>query len=467
MAYYLAVDIGASSGRHILGSLEDGRMHLEEIYRFDNTAQMHGDTLCWDVDALWGHIVAGMKACKATGKIPATMGIDTWAVDYVLLDKAGNRLGDAVCYRDHRTEGMDALVEQRMPFDRLYDITGIQKISINTIYQLMALSAQQPELLARSDRLLMMPEYFHWLLTGQQMNEYTNATSTALVNARTKEWDDEILSAMGFPKRLFGPLHMPGEVVGSLRPEVAAEVGFDCTVVLPATHDTGSAFLAVPAKDDDAVYISSGTWSLLGVENSEPILTPQARAANFTNEGGYAYRFRFLKNIMGLWMLQSIRRELGKVHSYPEMAQMAQEAGAFAAEVDVNEQRFMAPESMMDAVRQACRETAQLVPETTGQLLQCVYLSLASCYRRAIQELSSITGKAYTSLNIVGGGSQDAYLNQLTANATGMPVYAGPTEGTVIGNLMVQMLRDGVLEDLAQARGVVRRSFDIKTYHPQ
>jgi rhamnulokinase len=479
--YYLAIDIGASSGRHILGHVEDGRIVLEELYRFDNRQQRKNGHDCWDVDHLWQGILAGLKACKAAGKVPTTMGIDTWAVDFVLLDGQGQRIGDAVAYRDGRTNGMDAVVSGKISPEALYAKTGIQKQLFNTIYQLTALQQEHPEQLAQAESLLMIPDYFHYLLTGVQKQEYTNATSTNLVNAEEKEWDLELIQQLGLPTKLFGKLSTPGTVVGHFSPEVQAEVGFDCTVVLPATHDTGSAFLAVPARDGQAAYLSSGTWSLLGVENEAPITTEASRQANFTNEGGAWYRYRYLKNIMGLWMIQSIRRELNGVNyvagkeqrsaaakqwSFPDLIAAAREASDFPSVVDVDDAAFLAPTSMISAVKAACRSSGQPVPETVGQVMQCVYTSLTRRYAEAIAELQTLTGKTYTSINIVGGGCQDGYLNQLTANATGLPVFAGPVEGTALGNLMVQMIAGGDFADLTQARAAIRRSFDIRPVDP-
>lgn len=481
MRYYLAIDIGASSGRHILAHAEGSRMVLEEVYRFENRQVHQNGHDCWDIEHLWTSILEGMKACEQRGKIPVTMGIDTWAVDYVLLDQAGHRVGDAVAYRDARTQGMREALEDTVPFDWLYSRTGIQYQPFNTIYQLAAQLKEHPEQIRRAARFLMLPEYFNYLLTGVMRNEYTNATSTALVNARSKSWDEEILERLELPPELFGPLAMPGTRLGGLRRAIQAEVGFDCQVVLPATHDTGSAFLAVPAKDDDAVFLSSGTWSLLGVENARAITTPESQAENFTNEGGAWYRFRYLKNIMGLWMIQSIRRELngtayvegriskyadGRRWSFPDLISAAMGAVGFSSVVDVNDDCFLAPESMIDAVRDYCRETGQPVPTNVGEIMQCVYLSLAKCYADAIRGLSRLTGKTYTSVNIVGGGCQDQYLNQMTASATGLPVYAGPVEGTAIGNLLVQMMADGVYSSLWEARNAIRDSFEIQEILP-
>ena len=475
--YYLAIDIGASSGRHILGHVEDGRIVLEEMYRFDNKQVHTNGHDCWDMDNLWNGILGGLKACRDAGKIPQTIGIDTWAVDFVLIDKTGNTVGDAVAYRDGRTKDADKFVDRVLPAVELYARTGIQKQLFNTIYQLMALKEEHPEQLERAQTMLMIPDYFDYKLTGVMKQEYTNATSTNLVYAAEKTWDYELIEMLGLPRRLFGELSMPGTVVGNLTEEIQKDVGFDATVILPATHDTGSAFLAVPARDDKAVYLSSGTWSLLGVENPDPICTEDSWKENFTNEGGAWYRFRYLKNIMGLWMIQSIRRELngvayvagrtskyadGKQWSFSDLIEAARGAADFRSIVDANDDRFLAPESMIDAIKEYCRISGQQVPETVGEIMQCVYLSLSRCYKEAILNLCKLTGRLYTSINIVGDGCQDMYLNEMTAKAIGLPVYAGPVEGTAIGNLIVQFIAAGEFKDLQAARDAIRVSFDIK-----
>lgn len=477
MNYYLAIDIGASSGRHILGHLEDGQMVLEEVYRFDNRQIHKNGHDCWDMDNLWNGIIGGLKACNELGRIPKTVGIDTWAVDYVLLDGEDRVIGDAVAYRDSRTEGMREVVNSIISSDVLYARTGIQYQPFNTIYQLMAQKKEHPEQLAEAEWMLMIPEYFNFRLTGVKQNEYTNASSTNLLAAEAKNWDKEIISALGFPVKIFHELAMPGTVIGNLLPEVQKEIGFNTTVILPATHDTGSAFLAIPARDDNAVYLSSGTWSLLGVENERPITTSESQEQNFTNEGGAWYRYRYLKNIMGLWMIQSIRRELNgvayvqgkgkvaetaKTWSFPDLIKEAKESETYKGIVDVNRDCFLAPDSMIQAIKDECLRTNQPVPETIGEIMQCVYKSLSLCYWDAIRNLEKLTGKKYTSINIVGGGCQDMYLNECTAKATGLPVYAGPVEGTAIGNLIVQMITDGELSDLQSAREVIRQSFEIK-----
>lgn len=467
MTYYLAIDIGASSGRHLLGSVVEGKLVLEEIYRFPNGAAQKNGQLAWDVDALFTHIVAGMRCCGELGKIPASVGIDTWGVDFVLLDRTGNRLGNAVSHRDKRTQGADALVEALLPFDDLYSKTGSQKQIFNTIYQLMAIKRDAPEQLAQASTFLMVPDYFHYLLTGNIRSEYTNATSTALVDAPNKTWARDLITQLGLPQEIFLDLTTPGETVGTLTPEIIAQVGYDCNVILPATHDTASAFLATPVRGNaDAITLSSGTWSLMGIESPEPIITDYAQARNFTNEGGFDYRFRFLKNIMGLWMLQSVRRETDQQYSFPELAELAQASGPPVAIVDVNDNAFLSPDSMIEAVRQTARHTGQTEPKDLGQVVQCIYHSLAKSYADTAKELAVATGRTFTSLHIMGGGSQDVYLNTLTAAATGLTVYTGPIEATVIGNLMVQLMTAGVLPDLETGRQIVRDSFAISELSP-
>ena len=469
MKYHLAVDIGASSGRHILGHVEQGRIVLEEVYRFENGPKKRGGRLCWDFDALAREVVNGLKACAKLGKVPATLGVDTWGVDFALVDREGRVLGDTVAYRDSRTQGMDALVEELIPAQELYRRTGIQKQSFNTIYQLMAVKRQSPELLEQAHRLLLVPDYLHYTLTGVMSNEYTEASTSGLVSAAAKDWDRELLRLLGFPQKLFGTLSLPGTALGGLRPALREELGFDCQVILPASHDTGSAFLAVPAGEGASVTLSSGTWSLLGVELETPVTTPESRAANFTNEGGYQYRYRYLKNIMGLWMIQNLRREMaenGQLPGFGELSRLAREAADFPGRVDVDDPSFMAPESMSAAVRAYCERVGQPVPQSPGELLSCVYHSLAQCYAQSVRQLERLTGRSFQAVHIVGGGSQDAYLNQLTASATGLPVYAGPTEGTALGNLLVQMIAQGEFASLQEARDAIRASFAVKEVLP-
>ena len=461
--YYLAIDIGASSGRHMLAGMKDGKMQLEEVYRFPNGMDNKNGTLCWDVERLFTEIKNGLKKCKEIGKIPVSMGIDTWGVDYVLLDKDDNILGDTVGYRDSRTEGMDEKVYEVIPQDDLYARTGIQKQIFNTIYQLMAVKELHPEYLEQAETILMIPDYFNFLLTGVKKNEYTEATTGQLISPKTNDWDYELIDMLGYNSGMFLPVSMPGTVVGGFTEEVQKEVGFNCTVVLPATHDTGSAVLAVPTNDDDAVYISSGTWSLMGIERKEADCSMESMKANFTNEGGYDHRFRYLKNIMGLWMIQSVKKEFTENLSFAQICEMASKE-TISSIVDCNDDCFLAPKSMIEAVQKFCRDTNQQVPETVGEISSVIYNSLAKCYGDTVGEIEAITGKKYSTIYVVGGGSNAGYLNELTAKYTGRKVSAGPSEATAIGNVIVQMLHDGVFASLPEARTCVKESFDVKIY---
>ena len=463
--YYLAIDIGASSGRHILAHLEENRMVLEEVHRFPNGMVEKDGEHVWDVDELFRQIKLGLKKCAQLGKIPVSVGVDTWGVDFVLLDGDGARIGNAVAYRDGRTRGMDEEVYKIIPEDELYARTGIQKAIFNTIYQLMALKVKKPEHLEKAHTMLLMPDYFHYMLSGVAATEYTEATTGQLVSPETKDWDMELIERLGYPKRIFQRMVTPGTVLGELTAEVQAEVGFNCKVVEPATHDTGSAVIAVPTDSDDALYISSGTWSLMGTELMEANCSPESKANNLTNEGGYGYRFRYLKNIMGLWMIQSVKKEIGGNLGFGEICEMASKC-SIPSIVDCNDDRFLAPANMTEEVRSACRESGQQVPEGLAEVASVIYNSLAQCYAQTIKQLESMTGKKYDRIHIVGGGSNAEYLNRLTAKATGIPVYAGPTEATAIGNVAAQMMTAGELAGLKAARACVFDSFPITQYQP-
>ncbi len=461
--YYLAVDIGASSGRHMLASMRDGKMQLEEVYRFPNGMDQKNGTLCWDVKRLFTEIKNGLKKCKEIGKIPVSMAIDTWGVDYVLLDKDDRILGDTVGYRDSRTNGIDEKVYEKISLEDLYARTGIQKQIFNTIYQLMAVKETHPEYLEQAEAILMIPDYFHFLLTGVKKMEYTNATTGQLIDPKTNDWDYDLIDMLGYNRKMFQPVSMPGTVVGNFTKEIQEEVGFDCTVILPATHDTGSAVLAVPTNDDNAIYISSGTWSLMGIERKEADCSEESMKANFTNEGGYDHRFRYLKNIMGLWMIQSVKKEFEEDLSFGEICERASKE-TITSIVDCNDDSFLAPESMIRAVQDFCRNSDQQVPETAGEIAAVIYNSLGKCYGDTVKEIEAITGNTYDTIYVVGGGANAGYLNELTAKYTQKKVSAGPTEATAIGNVTVQMLHDGVFASLPEARVCIGQSFDIKNY---
>ena len=456
--YYLAVDIGASSGRHILGWMENGKIQLEEVYRFANGMTEKNGHLCWDHKSLADSVIAGMKRCSEIGKIPSYMGIDTWGVDYVLLDKNGEVLGDAMGYRDSRNELAVDDVEAIVSWDELYARTGIQKMAYNTVYQLMADKKERPELLEAADKLLMIPDYLGYVLTGVAHQEYTNATTGALVSLETGEWDMELIEKLGYPKKLFGKLSMPCDVLGNLKEDIKKEVGYDLTVIHPASHDTGSAVLAMPTNSENAIYLSSGTWSLMGIERTVPYATAESREKNFTHEGGVNKRFRYLTNIMGLWIIQSIKKELGGKYSFNDLCEMATAIGDTPYRINVNDNRFLAPKSMIGAINEACG--AQDMP--LDHLVCCVYHSLADYYAKAIADLKKLSDKPLDALHIIGGGSKDTYLSELTAQRLDIPVYSGPTEATAIGNILAQMLATEVFASVSEARQSVFDSFDIK-----
>ena len=462
---YLAIDIGASSGRNIAGWLDDGIIHLKEIHRFPNAMKQLDDLLCWDVDSIFDEIIKGMKKCNQLGIIPTSVGIDTWGVDYILVDKDGNRVGPAVAYRDNRTEGMDFEVNKCISEPELYSRNGLQKMMFNSIYQLMAVKTKTPHLLSEAAHLLFMPDYLHYKLCGILKTEYTIASTSGLLGAASKNWDDEIITRCGFPRQLFCELVPAGSILGRLTEDVRQSVGFDCTVALPPTHDTASAFLAVPAKSDNSIYISSGTWSLMGVELFSPITTEESRISNLTNEGGYQYRYRYLKNIMGLWILQSIHREKGDGISFADLVDLTR-ASNYDGVIDVDEDRFFAPDSMVTTVKEACLEGGYTSPQSIGDMARCVCRSLAISYAKTANMLHKLTGKQYDSINIIGGGSENTYLNEVTAQTCNLPVYAGPAEGTALGNIVSQMITDGELPDLESARKAIRRSFDIHEVLP-
>ena len=462
MSVHLAIDIGASSGRHILGSVRDGKLELEEIHRFKNGFKKKGDHLCWDIDALFEEILVGAEKCKAAGKTPASIGIDTWGVDFVLLDKNGRMIGDAVAYRDSRTDGMDEALNEYIGDLELYSRTGISKLMFNTIYQFMALQRQQPDLLGAAGGFLMLPCYLSYLLTGSRMHEYTNATTTAMVNAGTKDWDYELIERIKLPESLFGEISPPGTRLGRLLPEIRQRVGFDCDVILPCTHDTASAVASAPI-DNESVYISSGTWSLMGVELEKPICSEASMRSSLSNEGGYEYRFRYLKNIMGMWIIQSIRddyiEDYGENYSFDDLCNLAKACAGFPSVINVNEHRFLAPPKMVDEIIAACKDTGQQTPGSIGELIYCAYNSLAVSYAQTINKIEFITNRKYDKIRIVGGGCQNAYLNKLTAAACGRKVTAGPVEATAIGNILVQMISAGALRNIAEARALSAKSF--------
>lgn len=453
MTYHLAIDIGASSGRHILGYIDNGRLKLEEIHRFENYITNQNGTLVWDIEHLVSEVKKGIAKCKEIGKIPCTVAIDTWGVDYVLLDESKQEILPAVSYRDSRTNRVINKVESIISAEELYLKTGIQKQNFNTIYQLYAdkLSGR----LEDAKHFLMIPAYLSYKLTGIIKNEYTNATTTGMVNADTKQWDYEIIDKLSLPKHLFGTLDTPCTVIGNFTKEMQDYAGFDSTVIFAPSHDTASAVCACPI-DDNSVYISSGTWSLIGVESLNPIVNEKSMAANFANEGGIDYRFRFLKNYMGMWLFQNVKKNLNNEFSYDDMMRLAMQSKRFEM-IDTNAPDFLAPENMINAIRSYLKNES--IPIEV--VINSVYHSLAQSYKNAIDEIEKLSGKTIDNVFIVGGGSKDTYLNKLTAQYTGKKVVTGLSEATATGNLLSQIMYDKKIS-LAQARDIVKNSFDIK-----
>lgn len=465
MEYYLAIDIGASSGRHILGYIEDEQIRIEEIYRFENGISKIGDEYCWDIKGLFSEIKNGIKKCAEIGKIPKSIGIDTWGVDFVLLDDEDKILGNTVAYRDDRTEGIMEEAFKDIPQDMLYLYTGIQFQRFNTLYQLLAIKKNKPEILEKAKTFLMIPDYLHYLLAGKKVNEYTNASTTQMLNSFDKTWDENILEKFGINKDIFQEIKLPKTSLGNLRAELVEEFGFDMEVILPASHDTGSAYIASICNDSESIYLSSGTWSLIGVESRFPICVPQAMEYNFTNEGGIDYRFRFLKNIMGLWVIQEVRRNLNNEYSFDELQYLARKYKNFESVVDVDNDRFLKPTNMIEEIQNYCRETNQRVPKEVGEIAICVFNSLANSYKKAISSLEEIFEKEFKNINIFGGGCKNSFLNEIVSDITGKTVLAGPVESTALGNLVAQLLSLGIFENLDDARAVIKNSFDINIYN--
>ena len=455
MQYFLAIDIGAGSGRHILGSIQDGKLVLEEIHRFENGMKRVDGSLIWDIDELFAEIKTGLKQAKTLGKVPQYVAIDTWGVDYVLLDKEDNEIRPVFAYRDERTEASVPQVEAVIPPADLYKITGIQKQNFNTIYQLWCDKASGR--MDQAESLLMIPEYFAWKLTGVKKNEYTNASTGGMLDAVAKTWSPEIIEKLGYKKSLFGELTLPSTKVGNFTESIAAELGYDAEVILCPTHDTASAVAACPL-DDKTLFLSSGTWSLIGFENAEPVINDKGFAANYTNEGGIEYRFRVLKNFMGMWLFQSIRKNLDKKYTYDEMMEMAK-ASSYDKTVDVNSPNLVAPENMIEAIRAEVGE-----PELpVGDVLECVYQSLSDAYARAVKEAEDLSGRTFEKLLIVGGSGSDTYLNEITAKKTGLTILTGIKEATTTGNLASQIIYDSNNEynDIMTFRELVKASFPL------
>ncbi len=468
----LAFDLGAESGRAVLGHLDGERLRLEEVHRFGNGPVPLLGSLHWDVLRLWAEVMAGLRAAAAqAGRALASVGVDTWGVDFALLAGDGSLLGNPYHYRDRRTDGIMEEAFQVVPRAEIYAQTGIQFLQFNTLYQLLAMVKAGSAALAAAQTLLTIPDLFHYWLSGCQANEFTIATTTQCYDPRRGDWAIDLLQRLGIPTHILGRIVPPCTVLGPLQAEVAREA--DCPVVpvvAPGSHDTASAVAAVPATRPDYAYLSSGTWSLMGVEVQQPLISAESLACNVTNEGGVGGTFRLLKNIMGLWLVRECRRawaRSGEALSYDDLTQLAAEAPAFGALIVPGDARFLPPGDMPARIQAFCRETGQAVPESRGQVIRCALESLALEYRRVLAQLEGLAGHPLPVLHVVGGGSRNRLLNQFTANATGRAVIAGPVEATATGNILGQALALGHIGSLAEGRALVRRSFDLVTFEPE
>jgi rhamnulokinase len=467
----VAVDLGAESGRAVVGTFDGGRLTLEDAHRFPNVPVRMAGTLHWDFPRLFGDVVTGLRRAGASGGV-ASVGVDTWGVDFGLLDSRGRLLANPVHYRDDRTAGMPDLAFPIASREEIYRTTGVQFMSINTLYQLYSMVRARDPLLGWADRMLHTPDLVHYFLSGAAVGEYTIASSSQCLDAHTRDWARPLLERFGIPTAILPEIVPPGTVLGPLRPEIAEGAGLhDTRVVLPGSHDTASAVVGAPLEADGSTcFLSSGTWSLIGLEMSGPVVNEASLAANLTNEGGVGDTIRLLSNVMGLWLVQESRSALwptGDAPSYEELATIAEAAPAFTAFVDPVDERFLRPGNMPERIRAFCRETGQAVPEDTGTLMRVILESLALSYARAVNELTAATGQHIAAVHVVGGGSNHRLLCRLTAGATGLPVRAGPVEATAIGNLAVQAIAAGELSGIAQARELVSRSFTVTTYEPQ
>ena len=469
----LAIDLGASSGRGIVGSFDGKNLSICENHRFPNEPVNTNGNFSWDILRIFHEIKSSISKCiLSDDKDIKSIGIDTWGVDYGYIDKNGALMANPYHYRDMRTDNIQPYAFKTVPFEKLYSITGIQTMNFNTIYQLVADMRDRPYIVENAERLLFTPDLLNYFLTGEKLTEYTIASTGAVLDAKNRIISNELLNSFGIKESLFSKVVMPGNKVGKLTPELISELGStNADVVNIAAHDTASAVIAVPASyGDDFVYISSGTWSLMGVESDEPVINELSLKYNFTNEGGAGGKIRFLKNIMGLWLEQESRRQWkreGNSYTFDELTELALNSKPFACFIDPNNVLFSPAGDMPGRIREFCKLTGQYVPQTVGEIIRCIFESLALCYRQTIEIIENITGKKYSSINIVGGGTKEATLCQWAADASNRVVYAGPVEATAIGNISMQAIAAGEIKDIWQARDIIRNSFDVKVYEPK
>lgn len=470
MKKVLAFDFGASSGRAIIGSFDGEKITLKEVHRFTNDPVDLGGTLYWDVLRLFYEIKQGIVKAKIAGGFDS-IGIDTWGVDFGLIDKNGRLLENPVHYRDKRTSGLVEESFKSVPRQKMYDITGIQFMELNTLFQLISLKKQRPEMLERADKMLFMPDLFAYFLTGKMCSEYSIASTSQLIDINTRSWSKELLDAFGIKESLFAPLTEPGTQLGNLSKEICEECGVESVPVISVCgHDTQSAITAVPCESGDFAFLSSGTWSLFGTELQKPIVNETSLKINITNEGGFGGTTGFLKNIIGLWLIQESRRQWqreGKDYSYADLEKLALSEEPFKCFIDPDAPEFVPQGNIPDRVREFCRKTGQYVPESVGEIMRCIYESLAMKYRMTFEKLCECTGKDYPVIHVIGGGTKDGLLCRMTASSCGKTVKAGPIEATVMGNVAVQLMSDGTIGSISEARKAVAASESLKTYEPE
>ncbi|SHH42853.1 rhamnulokinase [Clostridium grantii] len=467
----LAFDFGASSGRAIVSTFDGEKIELEEVHRFLNEPVIMGSHIYWDTFRLFHDLKQGLKkASSKFGKIHS-IGIDTWAVDYGLLDENDNIIGMPIHYRDTRTEGMMEKVKQNMSLENIYDITGIQFMELNTVYQLMADKKFRPHIIEKAKTLLLMPDLFNYYLTGKKYNEYTNASTTQMLDAKSKKWSKELIEKLDLPYDILQEIIEPGNIIGNLTKEVQAELEVDSIpVVAVGSHDTASAVCGAPLEGNDSVYLSCGTWSLLGIESKKPIISGDSARYNFTNEGGVEDTIRFLKNINGLWLLQQLRKswsERVEEIGFPDIIKAVLQVENKDFIIDPNHESFMAPHNMIEAIQNYCVENNQGKPEKLGELAIAAYNGLTSEYKKVVECIEEIAGESISTINMVGGGIQDKFLCQQTANVTGKKVLAGPIEASVLGNIVMQLKAIGAIETLEQGRKIIKNSFETEKFLPE
>jgi len=469
--HYIACDLGADSGRVILGTLKDGKVILEEIHRFSNgVSKVHG-SFRWNILRIFEHLKAGLRKVAAKNIAVESLSVDSWGVDYVLFNQRQPMLSLPYQYRDSRTDAPYAAILKSEGAAKIFEETGIQFMPFNTLYQLIADVEQNPDVLSIADQFLCIADYLHYLFSGVACSEESLASTTQVYNPKTHQWSRELIASYHLPERLFTEIVPSGTKIGTLLPAVAEETALpEIPVVATCSHDTGAAVAAVPAEGEGWAFLSSGTWSLIGVELPCPLINEQVRECNFTNEAGYGGTTRFLKNIVGLWLLQESRREWirqGMTLSFNDLDRMAEESEPFRSLINPNAARFLKPDNMPQKIAAYCQETGQPVPETPGEVTRCIFESLALLYRQTLEQIETLTGKTITRLHIVGGGTKSPLLNQYAASGTGRTVFAGPVEATACGNILIQALALGQLDSLAALRKTVADSFPVLEYQPQ